>query len=430
MAAKRYALVGTGGRGLGMFAGPLSRDFPETAELVALCDANPLRAAAAARELDAEVPTFTDFDEMMAKVDPDAVIVATRDCTHAEYVVAALRAGKRAVSEKPLCTTAEQCRQILAAEAEAPETCRVTHNCRYGSAEATIHKLLESGRLGEVRYMQFDETLDRCHGADYFRRWHRRKANSGGLLIHKASHHFDLLNWWAGAAANGEARGSEASAKPQRVSAQGRLAFYGANGPFHHTRCRGCPHAAKCDFHADLFQRERYRKLYLEAESADGYIRDGCVFDPEIDIEDQMGVLVRYDSGLEVSYSLVAYSPYESQRVVIEGSKGRLEYLARINTGWVVDSKPLPGIEQIATERLQLYLPGEGVVDVPIERPEGGHGGADPQLRSDFFGRAWDAEPNERMASVQEAVQAVLIGVAANESIATGKPVEVQALLQ
>ncbi len=417
MAAKRYVVMGTGARGVGMFARPLAEDFPGQAELVGLCDANPLRVAAAAAMLPVSPPQFTDFQEMLAAVDPDGVIVATRDSTHAEYVVAALQAGKRAISEKPLCTTAEQCRAILAAAADSDGLCRVTHNARYGAAEGQIKSMLDAGRLGRVRFMQFDETLDRCHGADYFRRWHRFRAHSGGLLVHKACHHFDVLNWWAGS-------------RPQRVSAQGALSFYGANGPFHHARCRGCPHAQRCDFHADMFKLERYRKLYLEAESADGYFRDGCVFDPAIDIADQMSVHIRYDGGIEVAYTLTAYSPYESQRTIIEGSEGRLEYFSRSNTGWVVDAKPLPGIEQLATERLELYLPGTGRQEVPIRRVEGGHGGADPQLRAEFFARPWEAEPTERMASVEQAVQAVLVGAAANESMATGQPVEVQQLLE
>jgi len=400
-----------------MFARSLSADFPEHAELVALCDVNPLRMAAVAAELPAPVPTFTDFGEMLQQADPDGVVVATKDCTHAEYVIAALNAGKRAISEKPLCTTAKQCRDILAAAAQSRATCRVTHNARYGAADAIIRDLLKSGRIGTPLFIQFDETLDRCHGADYFRRWHRHKANSGGLLIHKASHHFDCLNWWAGS-------------KPEWVSAQGRLRFYGANGPFRHTRCRDCPHAERCDFHVDMFQRERYRKLYLDAESADGYLRDGCVFDPAIDIEDEMGVLLRYENGLQVSYTLVAHSPYESQRLVVEGTDGRLEYFGRSATGFAMGGAHLPGIEEISAEWLKLYLPAEGVIDVPIERPEGSHGGADPQLRNDFFNRPWDAEPNEQMASVEEAVQAILVGVAANKSMATGRPVSVQRLLK
>jgi predicted dehydrogenase len=416
MAPKRYAIVGTGNRSLGMFGKPLCSDFPETAQLVALCEPNPLRLAAYAKELPVEVPTFTHFDKMMAEVEMDAVVVGSMDSTHAEYVVAALNAGKRAVSEKPLCTTAGQCRAILDAEQSSTASCIVTHNARYGAADSKIREIVKSGRLGRMLFMQFDETLDRCHGADYFRRWHRHKANSGGLLVHKACHHFDCINWWVGST-------------PLRVSAQGRQCFYGAHGPFRGTRCSDCEHTDRCPFYADLFQRDIYRKLYREAESADGYFRDGCVFDPAIDIQDQMGVLIRYENDVEVSYNLVAYSPYESQRTVIEFEKGRLEYFARYNTGFAAGDARVPGIEETAGETLKLYVPGEGVEDVSIERVEGGHGGADPQLRHDVFGREWDAAPTDRSASLMDAVQAVLIGVAADKSIVTGQPVDVQALL-
>jgi predicted dehydrogenase len=400
-----------------MFGKPLSTDFPKTAELVGVCDSNPLRARAFAAELPKPVPVFEDFKAMLRDADPEAVIVATRDCFHADYIIATLEAGLRAISEKPLCTTAEQCRAILAAAKKSAGRCLVTHNARYSAAETEIRRVLKSGKLGRPLFMQFDETLDRCHGADYFRRWHRHKANSGGLLIHKASHHFDCLNWWAGS-------------KPARVSAQGRLVFYGANGPYRGPRCCACPHAGKCRFYEDLFERDVYRKLYRESEPADGYIRDGCVYDKAIDIEDQMGVLIGYENGIQVSYTLTAYSPYESQRVIIECERGRIEYFARIDTGWAGTGFGLPGIEKLAGEELKLYVAGKGVRKLSLKRVKGSHGGADPQLRADFFGRSWDRPLTERMAPLEEAVQAVLIGAAANQSIATGKPVDVQALLK
>lgn len=417
MAGKRYALVGTGARGMTSFAQPLMNDFPDTAELVGLYDPNPLRLASAAKMLTPSPPTFTDFRQMLSQTDADAVVITGRDCTHAEYVVQTLRAGKRAISEKPLCTTAEQCRDILAAEKESTATCLVTHNVRYGAAEERIKRIIQSGRLGDIRFIQFEETLDRCHGADYFRRWHRRKENSGGLMVHKASHHFDFLNWLA-------------DSLPKRLIAHGGLRFYGSNGPFRSRRCKDCPHAGECEFHADLFQRDLYRELYLQAESADGYLRDGCVFDESIDIEDQAAVMIEYESGLEVSYTLLAYSPQEIQRIVIEGQLGRLEYFSCANTGFALGGQRLPGVEELARESLRLYIPGEGVEELDIHRAEGGHGGADPLLRQDFFARDWNREPTDQMASVQEAVQAVLVGAAANESIRTGQPVDIQALLE
>ncbi len=416
MRLKRYALIGAGNRGFGMFAKPLVDAFPETTRLAAVCDANPVRAAFCVSQLGVSVPTYTDFAVMMREARPDGLIVATRDCTHAEYVIAGLKAGKRVYSEKPLCTTAAQCRAILRAARQGTGRCFVTHNLRYTPALEQIRRLFRDGTLGTVSSMQFDETLDRSHGADYFRRWHREKANSGGLLIHKASHHFDILNWWA-------------DAVPVEVRAQGRLAFYGHNGRFRGARCMGCAQSGRCEFHADMFARNLHRGMYLEAEHADGYIRDGCVFDPKIDIQDQMGVLIRYANGIEATYTLHAFSPYESMRCVIEGSKGRLEYTKTYPSGDVVGGHLLPGGVQRETERMRVFLPGKGIEDIPLVQMEGGHGGADPRLRAEFFGQDWRRKPSDRMASLEEAVQAVMVGVAANHAMATGKTIDVQRLL-
>ncbi len=115
--------------------------------------------------------------------------------------------------------------------------------------------------------MHFEWLLDIRHGADYFRRWHRDKANSGGLLVHKSGHHFDLVNWWLGAA-------------PVRAFAKGRLSFYGDNGKRHGyardydrvARLRRAPRTtrSRCTWPATRGCKD----LYLDAEDEDGYLRD------------------------------------------------------------------------------------------------------------------------------------------------------------
>lgn len=415
---KRYVLVGTGGRGVSMFGRPLLTDFPDTAELVGLFDSNPLRLAAANELLGTQLPVFTDITEMLRHLDPDGVIVATRDCTHAEFVIQSLEAGKRVYSEKPLCTTAKQCRDICAAAESSAGDCFVTHNWRYANATNLIREILRDGRIGNLLSIEFRETLDRNHGADYFRRWHRIKANSGGLLIHKASHHFDVLNWWA-------------DSKPATLSAMGGTFFYGRNGPFRHTRCQGCPHAKACDFFVDFAADDQARRLYLDAESADGYVRDRCLFDESIDIEDQAAVLYSYENGVRVVYSLIAYAAYEGQLIVLEGTEARLEYEIVHSMDSSIAARVVPGLDEVTGERLTLIHPRHDREAIDIPAAAGEHGGCDPALRQEFFGQPWTSPQTERMAVVDEAIQAVLIGAAANASIADGsRPVAVQALLQ
>jgi predicted dehydrogenase len=417
-AVTRYVLAGCGGRGTSMFGVPLAKDYPGSARLVGLFDLNCKRMAASARMIgDCDLPQYNDFDRMLAELDFDAVAIATRDCSHAFYIDKALRAGKIAISEKPLCVSAAQCRQIVKVQKETGGVVLVTHNARYGPAETKIYELLREGAIGEILTISFHELLDRRHGADYFRRWHRNKSNSGGLLIHKASHHFDQLNWWA-------------QGVPQTLSAQGGLRFYGTAGPFHGPRCSACPHAGHCPQYVDMFKSDKAKKLYQECESEDGYVRDGCVFDPGIDIEDYASVHYNYDNGIQVNYSLHAFSPLEGQIIAFEGTQGRLEFTTFIDTRWLAANITVPGSEQILGDSLRLIRPGKGVEQIAIPVVEGGHGGADPQTRDDFFGRKPGDPKAWRMATLEDALQAVLIGCAANESIATGQPVRVQELLK
>lgn len=415
---KRYALVGTGFRGMTMFARPIVRDYAAQAELVGVFDTNPKRMDCALEWLRGNVPGFTrdvpkfsDFDKMLSDSKCDCVIVASRDCTHADYVVRALRAGKRVYVEKPLCTTAAQCRAILAAQKETGGVCLTTHNMRYDAACQSIRSIMMQERTGKVRHIQFDETLDRTHGADYFRRWHRNKADSGGLQIHKASHHFDAINWWIGS-------------RPAHVSAQGSLKFYGRCNSYRGPRCSACPHAPSCPMHVDYAKIDIYKKLYFDAESADGYFRDGCVFDPSIDIEDQIHAHIRYENGVEADYSLTAYVPYESLRVAVDGTMGRLEYQSAYS------ARNIAALAEQSAESMRLLMPGYDIMDVPINRNQGDHGGADPMLLKDFLTRDWGLDPLPEMASVQQAAQAVLIGSAINKSLATGQGVDVQELLE
>jgi predicted dehydrogenase len=418
---KRYVLAGTGGRGIWMFGKPLLNQFTKYTELVGLFDHNELRAKAANGILGAKLPVYTDFQEMLKKADPDAVIITTRDSTHNDYIIQTVEKNKRAISEKPLCTDGKQCRNIMTAVKKYRKKggeCFVTHNMRYGLSIAEIKKLLKAGAIGQLKSVNFHENLDRKHGADYFRRWHRVKKNSGGLLIHKASHHFDCLNWLVGST-------------PDELVAQGGLMVYGKNGKFRHKRCYQCPHTKKCEFYADMWGSEHNRKIYMEAEEADGYIRDGCVFDKEIDIEDQSGVLYTYKNGVQVTYSLTAFASYEGWHIQFEGTEGRIELKEVHSTNWAAGNILVHGMEKSAGQQLALFSLKKGFKTIPIPEREGGHGGSDDALRDDFFGRPFDAPTTESQAPVEEAVQAVLIGHAANVSMAKGsKKVNVQDFLK
>src|SRR5690606_34867155 len=122
----------------------------------------------------------------------DRVIVCAPDFRHADLIVRSLDAGADVVVEKPLTIDADSARRIEDAVERTGREVVLTFNYRYSPRNSALRQLLQDGEIGEITSIDFSWMLDTNHGADYFRRWHRDKANSGGLLIHKASHHFDL----------------------------------------------------------------------------------------------------------------------------------------------------------------------------------------------------------------------------------------------
>ncbi|WP_405096104.1 Gfo/Idh/MocA family protein [Micromonospora sp. NBC_01412] len=430
----RHAVVGTGARAE-MFVRALVRDHPDTAELVAFADVNQSRMDAHNRWL-AElghraVPTYRagEFAAMLDKERVDTVLVTTVDATHDEYIVAALRAGCDVVSEKPMTVDAPRCRRILDAVAETGRQVTVAFNYRYNPLHEQLRRLLAGGTVGEIGSVHFEWLLDVRHGADYFRRWHRDKANSGGLMVHKASHHFDLVNWWL-------------DATPVEVYAAGRLFFYGDAGRRHgyardYDRAHDAPDAAGDPFALRMAEHPRLRELYLDAEAEDGYHRDQNVFAPGVTIEDDMAVLARYSSGATMTYHLTAYAPWEGYRVMVNGSRGRVE-LEVVESDFVspgaagaLKGAALHGDEAAAeggsaTLTLRPFWSPPRRVEVEGYTRQG-HGGADARMTKVLFGGA--ADPLHRAASARDGALALLTGLAANRSFETGQAVRVADLL-
>jgi len=404
---RRYAIVGTGDRGTGMWGRPIAQEYSDVAEFVGLCDINPLRAETAKRLIGVSCPTFSNFDQMMDQAKPDLLMVTTVDGYHSEYIIKGLQRGIDVMTEKPLCIDETQCQAILDAEKKAGRPIIVTFNYRYSPKHRTVKEILMSGAIGKVTSTDFSWYLDTRHGADYFRRWHRLRAKSGSLWVHKATHHFDLMNWWLGA-------------DPVQVSAFGSLQNYGKNSPFRGTTCRGCAHKAKCPYYWDITTDKNKMDLYVANESADGYHRDGCVFKEDIDIFDTMNAVVRYSNGATMSYSVNAFMPIEGYRVAFNGTHGRLEVRDYERQSW----KP-----EDATEIYLMKNFGPREKISPTGSSEGGHGGGDTRLRDLIFRKA-DAPAHMRLPNSRAGAMSCLTGIAARKSIDQNRPILISDLVK
>jgi len=403
---QRVALVGTGIRGSTLWGRDLIKNYGDVLEIVGLCDINPIRLESAKEFMGATCPTFIDFEEMLRQTRPDTVIITTVDCFHAKYICLAMQAGCRPITEKPMCTDEKMVQEIIDTERRTGKTLLVTFNYRYGPDATRIKEILMSREIGEITSVDFHWYLDVYHGASYFRRWHAFKQNSGSLLVHKASHHFDLMNWWL-------------EADPVEVHAYGELRKYGHNGSARGERCRTCPHKLACEFFWDITKDEQCMNLYVKAESADGYIRDSCVFREKINIWDTMAVQVRYHNRVTMSYSLNAFMPFEGYTVGFNGTKGRLDVRVYHNQPWAVDHFAEFQITRNFQTTRTFALPAGG----------GGHWGAD-QLMQDQIFRRTDPDPLGRLSGSREGALGSLVGIAARHSIEQGRPVKIDELVR
>lgn len=424
---RRYVQVGVGGRAR-FFYEAIAGRFNETTQLVGFCDVNQTRMDYANKILQEKynnppVPTYnyTQFDEMIKKEKPDIVIVTSVDRTHHKYIIRAMELGCDVLTEKPMTTDEVKAQAILDAVKQTGRKLRVSFNYRYAPHNTKIRELLAAGVIGEVFSVHFEWLLNTRHGADYFRRWHRDKRNSGGLLVHKATHHFDLMNFWL-------------HSQPDTVFALGDLRFYGRENAENrgetkfYSRAYGSANAKDDFFALHLEEKEQLKAMYLDAEHEDGYYRDQSVFGDGISIEDTMGVMVRYKNKAIMTYSLNAYLPWEGFRVVFNGSRGRMQVAvveqSYVNAGG--DSDLEGAVQKKLIEVFPLF--GEAY-EVPIIESAGGHGGGDPILLNDLFGVA-EPDPLDRAASHLDGAMSILTGIAANKSIATGLPVKVDSLVR
>ncbi len=401
---RRAALAGTGHRGFNMWGRGLLAGYGDFVDMVALFDRNQLRARRVRDGMGVSVPVYTDFDAMMRAQRPDLVFVTTPDATHDHYIVAALEQGADVITEKPMATTVEKCRRILDAESRTGRRVDVAFNYRYSPLSVRIKQLLQEGSIGTITSVDFHWYLDTRHGADYFRRWHAFTAVSGSLWVHKATHHFDLLNWYL-------------ESDPAEVAAFGSLLHYGRNGAFRGERCRTCPHAGQCRFYFDASRNPVLDMLYEDPSQDDGYVRDACVFREDIDIHDTMTATLRYASGAQVSYSLNACMPIEGYHLAFNGTAGRLEVRQYEDQPWAV-----PPADEIVVMRNF-----GGVERIWVAQGTGGHFGGDDGLRDMLF-KPDRPDPLGQRAGARAGAASVLCGLAALESIRSKRAVAIEEL--
>ncbi len=429
----RYAICGLSFRGIHHFILPLlgkhtydgANDFSQTSEVCGIVDLDPKRVEAFFETFRVRIPSYPlgGFDQMIAETRPDVILVAGPDHTHFGWILKALRAGCDVIVEKPMVTTTRQAMEVLEAERETGRQVRVAFNYRYKPMQRELKRLLQSDAIGRITNLEFNYNLDTEHGASYFLRWNRQRAFSGSLAIHKLCHHFDLVNWWL-------------DDVPSTAFAMGALNYYGENGahrprdpkgaplPPRETR-RHCPyfqkhfagHGAKESGRIPSFWDRHALPYDAQYPSEEG----NYLYDPEIDIEDTYGAVLRYRKGAILSYSVNFSAPWEGFTLGINGTLGRLETSYRVQ----MTPSPTDSVGNRA-QRIRILPLFAEAYEVEIPPALGGHGGADEPLQRDLFA---EISPESRaldlLAGSLAGAYAVAAGEAVWQSCASGEPITI-----
>ena len=387
-----------------MFLKGLADKIGKTVEITGVYDINRTRCEFYKKTLDT-LTVYDDFEKMIRCEKPDAVIVGTVDSKHKEYVVRALNLGCDVICEKPLCNTYEDCLEIIDAEKHTGKKVTVTFNCRFMPYFAKLKELVSSGVIGKVHAISYNYTLNRWHGGDYFKRWHGKMAISKGMLLHKSTHHFDVINWVL-------------DDLPEKVSAMGLQSFYAKEEKSFGERCRTCENSAECESYRS--QSEKLdEELYFKAEHEDGYVRDKCAYLPDSDINDNMSVTVMYRRGTLLTYTLNLFSMREGYTMTLTGERGN-----------IIISTYKNDYENGEDAYIKVMTRENETVEVPVETAPGAHGGGDVLLRDMIFGDGDIPDPLGQCADSFAGVASAMIGIAANESIENGKTVDITERLE
>ena len=376
-------IIGLGGRG--RYFCDLYGTNPNC-HVIAVCDLSPQRLDFVRKKWGDSLHYYTDMHEMLTTPGLDAVIVATDDPHHTEPTVAALHAGKHVMVEKPMAQTVADC-QLMADEAKrANGIFMIGLELRHCVLFERVRQLLDEGTIGQVLLGWGIDNVS--VGGNYF--YHnraRRRDYIKSLLIQKACHSLDLLNWYMGG-------------RPKQVFAYGALSYYGGAEP-NDKRCRDCERAATCPF---FVQHDRFIMDYGAAVAID----DLCVWAEECDVPDNSVLAVSYDNDTRATFTECHFTPEYTREFTFVGEKGKLYALYNNEGNFLIR------VQHRFTDHIDEYRP---------IYTGGHHGGGDLRIMDEFI--ECIRENRQPRANLQAAYDSTVLAICAEESIQTGMPVDI-----
>ncbi len=388
----KVAIVGTGDRGTS-FVNVIQEQIPEL-KIVAVADTNPIRLENVAKHHNyPSCERFTSVDELLDSRIADLIFITTPDWTHADLLIKCIEKNYHVFCDKPLAIDEKQIKKILDATGKTSRMTFMGFNMRYNPVYIKMHQLVKDGVIGNilsgVAYSGYE-------GTGYFRRWHKFREKSGGLIVHKGCHTIDILNWCI-------------DSYPVKVYAEGKQSRFGGNKKWE--GCHKCEETASCLYRRQLSEKESklLEDIYIKAAAVDGYTRNYCVFGPS-SCPDHYILTIEYANGVLASFTEIFFGTGVSF-MCFAGDRGELTVSSLTGSSITVIDK---------------FKKEKKVHEVKKETSRF-HGGADILMMKDIVKSLKTGK--QILPGFEEGAKSAIIGVAAMKSIDEKRPVKIDELI-
>ncbi|XP_034732038.1 putative oxidoreductase YteT [Etheostoma cragini] len=407
----RVIVVGAGSRG--EIYSQYASIHPDRVKVVGVAD--PRKFARTKLQQQHKIVDENIFEDWQGIVEKerfaDAVLICTPDRLHKEPAVAFAKKGYHILLEKPMATTAEDCKAIVEACTQGGAMLSVGHVLRYDPVIHKIKELIDAGVIGDVIHIQHLEPVGFYHFAHSFVRgnW-RNEAESSFALLAKSCHDIDLIHHWAGAR------------RCVKVSSFGSVShFRKENKPTGAgNRCLDCSVERDCPYSACKIYLDRVKRghtgwpvsvicpsSFPDIESVTEALRTGpygrCVYECDNDVCSNQVVNMEFEGGLTAAFSMVAFTEEMCKRkTTIYGSKGELS----------CDSHEVH-VHDFLTQRSTKHTAHN---DAPRQFGLSGHGGADYHLMDAFISAVATNNPSLICAGPKETLMSHLLVFEAERS--------------
>ncbi len=410
----KMAVLGAGSRGMHAF-GPYALSKPHEVQFTAVAEPNEEKRLKLAR--DHGIPPerqFTTWEELLAQPKlADTLLIATPDNCHYEPTLLGLERGYHILLEKPMSPDPlESIRMAEAAEA-AGKLLMICHTMRYVNYFETVKGLIESGRIGDLVTIQWNENVGWYHQAHSFVRgnW-RNAAESSPMILAKCCHDMDMIQWLV-------------DAPVRKVSSFGGLKYFHAgNAPEGSTlRCtdgcaveHSCPYSAiKWYYNTKPGWPQNVVTVEPTLEARKKALEEGpygrCVFHCDNDVVDHQVVNMEFEGGVTVAFTMAAFTNEDHRSFKILGTKGEIR-----------------GHSERNDLTVELFAGNKEVIAHPLE--EGGHGGGDYGVMREFLRMVHAGEISNARTSPAISAQSHLLAFAAEKSRLSGETVDMAAYVR